>query len=298
MSRKKILWLLLIVGTLFLLSGCTIPTDPTTGRYVEIGATTTFGEMMSNEGVFSAIFVYPVAMAINWIAPFFPKEIGAGLAIMIVVAIINIAVLALTFKSNLQQQKMTEIQPEITKITKKYEGKTDEASKMRQAQETQAIYKKYDINIFGTLLSTFIQFPVLIAVYQAVQRSSVVLYGEFLGLSLETTPLAGITSGQWGYILLFTVMLITQIGSLKIPTFLANRDARKEAELHHRKFEPVKQAGGNMMYIMMIVMMVLAISWPAAMTFYWIISSIITIAKTIVVKQIMKRQKAQAALKV
>lgn len=295
MSRKKVVILVLIIGGLFLLSGCSIPVDPDTGRYAEISMTTTFEEMRTSEGIFEAVFVYPVAMAINWVAQFFPPEIAAGIAVMLVVAVINIVVLMLTFKANLQQQKMTEIQPEIAKITKKYEGKTDENAKMRQAQEMQALYKKYDINVFGTLLSTFIQFPVLIAVYQAVQRSSVVVNGNFLGLSLQTTPLNGIMTAQWGYLILFLIMLLAQFASLKMPTYLANREAKLEAEKHHRKFEPVKQAGGNMMYTMMLVMMVLAITWPAAMTFYWIISSLITIAKTIVIKKIMKKQKQQTA---
>ena len=70
------------------------------------------------------------------------------------------------------------IQPEINKIQRKYEGKDDDASKMRQAQELQNLYKKYGINPFGTILITFIQFPIIIAMYQAVQRSYAVTTGS------------------------------------------------------------------------------------------------------------------------
>lgn len=293
-NKKKILIVLMLIGFLFLTTGCTIPTDES-GKYIQITSDTTFQSMINSEGWFSALFVYPLAKAINILTPLFPSSIGVALSIALVTAGINIIILLLTFKSNVQQQRMTEIQPEINRITKKYEGKTDEQSKMRQAQEMQALYKKYDINIFGTLLTTFIQFPVLIAVYQAVQRSQAVATGSFLGMSLEVSPMSGVMDGQWGFLILFLVMLAAQFGSMKLPQFLANHQAKKEAEKHHRKYVPTKQAGGNMMYGMMAVIMVLAVTWPAAMTIYWIISSLVQIAKTLIVRKITQKSSTKTA---
>ena len=46
------------------------------------------------------------------------------------------------------------LQPELNKIQRKYEGRDDQASKMRMAQEQQQLMKKYDVNPGSMMLST------------------------------------------------------------------------------------------------------------------------------------------------
>ncbi|MFI3283645.1 MAG: membrane protein insertase YidC [Erysipelotrichaceae bacterium] len=291
MNKKKIIILLMGIAALFLLSGCSIPTDPDTGKYIQITTDTTFQSMLDGEGFFSALLVYPIAKAVNYLTPLFPESVGVAVAVAVVTAFVNTLVILFTFKSNIAQQKMTELQPEMNRITKKYEGKTDDASKNRQAQEINALYKKHGVNPFATILSLFIQFPILIAMYQAVQRSQAVATGSFLGMSLEISPLDGVTSGQFGYIALFAMMVGCQFLSMKMPTILANRKAKEEAEKAHKKYVPTKQAGGSTVYTMLIVIAVMAIAWPAAMSIYWIISSLVIVIKTIVLNIITNKHK-------
>ena len=56
---------------------------------------------------------------------------------------------------------MQMLQPELQKIQNKYAGKTDDRSRMMQAQEMQALYKKNNISPFGSILVMFIQLPIL-----------------------------------------------------------------------------------------------------------------------------------------
>ncbi len=296
-NRKKLLFLLMILAALFLLSGCTIPTveNPETGvkEIVQITSETTFQSIMDSESWFSAFFVYPMAKMINYLAP----TTGVAAAIAIVTVAVNLLVLILTLKSTIASQKIQLIQPEMNKITKKYEGKTDEASKMKQAQEMQALYSKYGINPLGAILPQFLQLPIILAIYHAVQRAEVVRNGSFLGLSLARTPLEGIREGQFLYIVLFVVMFATQLLSMKLPQWLSEYKAKKEAEAHHKKYVKTPQPGGNMMIYMMVVILILAISWPAAMTIYWIISSTVMIGKTLLIQFVfMKEHKENKAL--
>ena len=279
-QKKKLLGLVLVLGALFLLSGCSVPTEEIDGvrKTIFIDANTSFMEMFQTEDWFQAIFVWPLAKIIEMTAP----VIGVAGAIATVTFGVNIFVMIITLKPTLAQQRMTALQPEMNRITKKYEGKKDEASRMKQAQETQALYKKHDINPLTTILGTFVQFPVIFAIYHAVQRSQVVQEGTFLGLSLSQSPMNGLMDGQYLYILLFLVMLAAQFCSMKLPNAIVNYKAKKEAALHFRKFEKSPQPGGNMMIYMMAGMMLLAITWPAAMTIYWIISSTVMILKTLV----------------
>lgn len=282
---KKIVFLVGILGALFLLSGCTAPMvkDPETGKEVVklITTSTTFQEIFSSESWFSALFVFPLTQGINYLTPYLTV---AG-AIAVITVGVNGVVMLVTKKSTVASQRMQELQPEMEKITKKYEGKTDDRSRMASANEMQALYKKYDVNPFSMLLTTFLQFPILIAIYQAVQRADAVQNGSFLGLSLKTTPWDGVLSGQWLYIVLFLVMLVFQFGSMYLPQYLAKQKAKRDAEAQGKKYRPTANKTNNMMYYMMVPIMVISVVWPAAMTIYWAINSLTMIAKTLIVQK-------------
>lgn len=90
--------------------------------------------------------------------------------IIIFTVVVNLILLPLTIK----QQKFTKInsamQPEINAITKKYEGKEDQASLNKRNAETQAVYDKYGTSPTGGCLVTLIQLPILFALYQVIYR--------------------------------------------------------------------------------------------------------------------------------
>lgn len=54
---------------------------------------------------------------------------------------INILILPIMIKSTESTQKMQLIQPEMERIQRKYAGRRDQASQMRQSAEIQALYK-------------------------------------------------------------------------------------------------------------------------------------------------------------
>lgn len=286
MNKKKLLILISVLMVLFLATGCSIPKD-SEGNNILITLDTTFQQMMDSEGFFSAIFVYPLSQFINIITPY----TNVGISILVVTAVINGLVVLVTLKQNIAMQRMQQLQPEIQRIQRKYEGRTDQNSKMRMAQEMQNLYSKNHINPMSSFIGLFIQFPILIAMYMACQRAEAVAKGSFFGISLEPTPLAGITGGQWVYAVFFLLMLGIQLSSIMIPQWLAKRRAKKEAELHHRPYRPTPNPMGNTMYFMMIFIFVLAINWPTAMTFYWIVSGIVNIVKAVIVDAIANRKK-------
>lgn len=287
MNKKKLILVLTIVSLLFLMSGCSVPTDEA-GNVKLITDETTFSMIMDSEGIFSALCVYPLAKLINWLTPI----TNVGIAIILVTILVNGLALLLTFKSNVESQKLQMVQPEIAKIQKKYEGKDDQNSKIRAANEMQNIYKKYDIHPFRTMLSQFIQFPILFAIYYAVRRASYVATGTFLGMSLEVTPIQGVMDEHnILYGILFALMIGAQLISMKVPMMLQEKRLKKEAEIHHRRYDKPENPTGNMMYFMIIFIGVLMLSWPSAMSLYYLISSLVAIGKTCLVDKIMHRNK-------
>ncbi|MBQ9326987.1 MAG: membrane protein insertase YidC [Solobacterium sp.] len=291
---KKILLIGSLVASAVILTGCTIPTDPETHEIIQITNSTTFSEIMGSESWFSAILVWPLAQVLNKLAP----VIGVVGAIALVTIVVNGILMVFTLKSTVATQQMQLLQPEMDKIQRKYEGKDDEASKMKQATEMQALYKKYNVNPFSMILITFLQFPIIIAMYQSVQRSTAIRTGTFMGLSLDQTILNGLRNGQWGYLIIFVVMGICQFFSMMLPQMLAKKKAEQEAAKHHRKPETAQNSQQKIMqYYMMAMILVFGLMWPAAMSVYWAIYSLVTILKTLLVQKIIEKQQKEGAKK-
>ena len=165
--KKQLLLLAVVVAVLFLASGCSSPVDPETNEVIQITSETTFSYMLENENWFNAFFVFPLAKLINFLTPY----VGVALSVSIVTLLVHCITLVFTIKSTVMTQKMQVIQPEMNRITKKYEGKTDERSQMAQAQEMQRLYKEHGINPFSAILSSFIQLPIIMAIYMSLQRA-------------------------------------------------------------------------------------------------------------------------------
>lgn len=226
-------------------------------------------------GWFDGLIVWPIAQLINWFASF----TDAGWGIILATLFIQLLIFAFTYKSQISQQRMQEIQPQMMRIQAKYEGKNDERSKMLMAQEMQKLYTDNDIHPFGSMLVMFIQLPVMMGMFYATMRAATTVYGSFMGMSLATTPLTGFKSLQWGIITVYLLMIVMSILQMELPKWLNKLDI-KQGRVKAPK-DDVKPGGMmantmNMtMYMTTALIAFMYISWPIAMSFYWLVSSII-----------------------
>ena len=279
--QNKKMWIALTL--LFALTACTRVVDSEGIIIPEkiITLSTQIGDILANESWFSAFFVFPISQAINFIA----KYTGVILSIIIVTILIKLLTLSFTIKSTVASQKMQMINPELKKVQDKYAGKTDNESKMRMGQEMNAIYAKHQINPFGAILVMFIQFPVIIAMYQAVQRADAVVNGSVMGNSLQISPMASITQGVWVFMAIYILMGVFQFISMKLPQYLQKKTAPVKEKAYANK--ETKKSGPNMevmMYTSIGMIMVLAINWPTAMSLYWLVTAIAQVAQTVFIQ--------------
>ena len=278
MSKKRILSVLSVVALAFILTGCSASAELIT-------LDTSFKDVM-NDGFFTALIVYPLSQAINWIS----SKTGIFLAISLVTIIINVIVLLFTFRSSVAMQKMQEIQPELQKVQAKYEGRTDEASQQRMAMEMQQIYNKYNVNPIGALLTTFIQFPLLIGMYNAVRKSEAVSNAKFMNVSLSLTPRESIGQKAWICLIIFILMVICQFISIKIPQWLAEYRGRQEADRHHKTYKKPESQNMMMTYGMLGMVAIAMFSIPTAVSLYYCISSIVNILKTLAINKMTHKE--------
>lgn len=249
---------------------------------------TTFSEAIA-DGWFDGLIVWPIAQIINTIASY----TDAGVGIIVTTLLIQLIVFMFTRKSQMSSQRMQEIQPEMQKIQSKYKDKTDDRSKMMMYQETQNLYKKYDIHPFGSILVMFIQLPIMMGMYYATMRAASVVYGSFFGLPFSGTPIDGFTQMQFGYIIIYVLMIVCQLLSMKMPQILKKiqdkKDHVKEKKYAEENQNSMMNTMNTTMYFSTAMIAFLYISWPIAMSFYWLVSSIIRIIQSVVLHKIMNK---------
>jgi len=149
LKNKKILLSLIV---LFGLSGC-MATD------LIISLETPFSDMwVGSNSWFEALFVYPLAQALNFLSPY----TGVLIAIILVTLFVKILTFGLTVKSTVATQKMQALQPQLTKIQAKYAGITDNESKLTKSQEMNGFYKEHKLEPFGSIGPKFLQLLVIL----------------------------------------------------------------------------------------------------------------------------------------
>ena len=274
MNKRRLALILSCIGVLFLMTGCSTSNEL-------ISLETKFTDV-THEGILSACLVYPLAQAINYLS----AKVGVFWGITIVAVALNAIIILCTFKMNVSMQRMQELQPEVQRIQLKYEGRNDSASQERMAAELNQLYKKNDVNPLGTLVTTFIQFPILISMYSAVRRSAAVVNGTFLGATLSTTPKEALLTQQWVLVAIYVLMVVAQFLSTNVQRWITIAREKKEAEIHHKHYEKPASANGLMVYGMVAFIAIIMISWPTALSLYYLIYSCIMIAKTFIIDRI------------
>ena len=226
------------------------------------------------EDLWSTIFVKPLAYILLVIGRLVKNY---GLSVIIVSLIIRLIAYPITKKTAMQSENMKKAQPEINRIQKKYEGKQDQESMIKQNQEIMAIYKKYNMNPMSGCIFAMLQLPIFIAFFEALQRVPVIFEDKFLGLQLGTTPSVGVTSSMfYAYII-----LVLLIGATTYFSFKMNGTGNMQ-----------DQSMKMMPYMMTGMILLTGIFMPSGLGIYWVTSNLFTIVQNILVKRSKSNGKA------
>lgn len=93
-----------------------------------------------------------------------------GVCIIIFTVVIYTLMIPLTIKQQKWSRMSSVMNPEIQKVSKKYAGKKDQASMLKQQEEMSAIYEKYGTSPTGGCLPMLVQMPILFALYPVIQN--------------------------------------------------------------------------------------------------------------------------------
>ena len=226
------------------------------------------------DGIWSSIFVKPLAWLILFLGKYFNSF---GLGLIAITIIIRLIMYPLTKKTAMQSELMKKIQPELDRLEKKYEKKdqNDRDVMMAKSQEMMAIYKKHNFNPMSGCLTSFIQLPIFIAFLEAINRVPAIFEEKFLGLHLGTSPSVGIGNGNWLYIVIVILVGATTWYSFaKAGNSGGNEQQQKQTKMMMNGFA--------------IMITVMSIFMTTALGIYWTVSNIFTLAQNYLVKRRMK----------
>jgi YidC/Oxa1 family membrane protein insertase len=108
---------------------------------------------------FNTFFYDPIYNALVAIVATIPGS-DVGIAVVVVTVIIRLILLPFSLSAARTQRAMKVLEPKIKELKEKHKD-----SKEKIALETLAIYREAKVNPFASILTVFIQIPVLLALY-------------------------------------------------------------------------------------------------------------------------------------
>lgn len=221
--------------------------------------------------IWNTILVTPMANAL--VVLYRVTFSNYGLAIILFTLLLRFVTLPLMIRQVKSQKKMTQLQPRINEIQKKYKDPK------RRSEETMKLYKEVGANPAGCLLPMLIQFPIWIALYEVIENT--------LGSTPES--LMGLASRlyNWSFIQqavpLNNHFLIWDMGkadtSFVLPVLVGGSMwIQQKLTMNQASMAPSNstQSQTNQMLLWMMPLMFgwFTLTVPAGLGLYWLISNI------------------------
>lgn len=261
-------------------------------------------------GPFYALFVWPFARLLLLFmnaTKSLPLGLSGLFGILIILIIIRLITGFISVRSTFQMERMNEIQGKVAEINAKYKDAKDMQSRTKKQQETQALYKKYNVKPFAAFEQIFITLPIFLIIYRVITivrplKAEILfdiwdlgltplnqIFSNFTGSATEAT--AG-----WPYIFFLIIVIPTQFLSQRIPQKLSrirSRNARTVGDSNNKALKRNK----NMSLFMNIFMAIIATVSATGIGLYWFFSSLISLLQSYIIHVIiMKRRKSKSNL--
>ncbi len=214
----------------------------------------------------------------NWLDNYIASY---GLIIFILVLIIKLALSPLSYKSYLSMAKMKVLKPELDEIKAKLGG-----DQQKFQQEQMKLYQQVGVNPLSGCMPMLLQMPILYAMFSFFPSSIELRQEPFLWAddlstydSIMTLPFEIPLYGS--HVSLFVILMTI---STLLYTWSNNQMTSVEG--------PMKSIG----YMMPVIFMFVLNSFPAALSYYYFLSTLMTFGQQALIKQYIDEDKILAIL--
>lgn len=221
---------------------------------LQISADTTFQQILHSDGLFRAVFVWPLARIVD----FFTELFGPVAAIIIIAVLVNLIIFALSYRNSIG---VSASQIKFAPYRKEYKS----SQQVEMYQEMQKVYKHYNASAWKTLIFEVIQIPIVIALYMAINSAAAIAKSSFFGVQMSTPTMVGIVLRNPVCISIFIGMMLTQL-------FITFAPAIRGKKSITSSFNPSS-------WLRLLTVFFFGLSLPVFVSVYYAVFNIISVIK-------------------
>lgn len=229
-------------------------------------------------GWFTKFFIIPMF-------DFFHRFIGNfGLIILLMTLVIKIVVFPLTYKSFSSSAKISALKPEIDKLNEKYPHKDNQQEQLKKQQAIMNLYKRAGASPMGGCLPTLLTFPILWAMFRFFPASIELRQQSFLWChdlsAYDSIVDFGVRIPLLGdHLSLFALLMAATMWIYSKLTMSSQPNAGDPSAASMRFMS---------LWMMPIMMFFICNSLSAALSYYYLLSQLISIAQTWIIRKSIK----------
>ena len=239
-------------------------------------------------GIFRWVNQYFVIPLFDFLGKFISSH---GILILILTFIVKLILFPLTYKSYISSAKMRVLRPQVEEINAKYPGQ-DKALERQKA--TMELYSRAGASPMSGCLPMLLQMPILIALFMFFPSAIELRHQSFLWAHDLSTYDAIVSWNQ--YIPIITPYFGNHISLFCLLMTVTN--------LVYTKFNMEMTNTGQqqmpgmkvMMYFMPLMFLVFFNQYASGLTFYYFVSTLITIVQTLIFRYTINEEKLLAKL--
>lgn len=226
-------------------------------------------------GWFTKFFIIPMFN-------FFHRFIGNfGLIILLMTLVIKIVVFPLTYKSFSSSAKISALKPEIDKLNEKYPHKDNQQEQLKKQQAIMNLYKRAGASPMGGCLPTLLTFPILWAMFRFFPASIELRQQSFLWChdlsAYDSIVDFGVRIPLLGdHLSLFALLMAATMWIYSKLTMSSQPNAGDPSAASMRFMS---------LWMMPIMMFFICNSLSAALSYYYLLSQLISITQTWIIRK-------------
>ena len=204
-----------------------------------------------------------------------------GLIILLMTIVIKIVVFPLTYKSYASSAKMSALKPELDKINAKYPHNDNQQEMLKKQQATMALYKRAGVSPMGGCLPMLLTFPILWAMFRFFPASIELRQQSFLwchDLSAYDSiidygvriPILGDHLSLFALLMAVTMWVYSKLT-------MSSQPVANDPSAASMRFMSL--------WMMPIMMFFICNSLSAALSYYYLLSQLISILQTWLIRK-------------
>jgi len=208
------------------------------------------------------------------------KIASYGLIIILLTIFFKLLLLPLSYRSYMSGAKMRVLKPQLEEITKKY----PKEKAMERQQATMAFYKKVGVSPMGGCLPSLLQMPIWLALFRFFPASIELRQQSFLWAndlsSYDSILNLPFNIPMYGdHVSLFTLLMAA---SMVFSTRINMQQTDTGQQMPGMK---------AMMYLMPVMMLLFFNSYSSGLSFYYLVSNLITFAQMAIIRRTIDEDK-------